>query len=102
MDETIRKHIANYNKANDWGDSDGDIIETIKESEVIWRGGEEKHRWWNEYFYVTKIDKMLIGYCNAEANRDESVADLGYEFNPDSICQVEKKQKVVDYYAKKS
>ena len=45
--------------------------------------------------YVVNIDGMLIGYVYAEANRDESVSELGYEFDVSTICEMVASEKTI-------
>ena len=101
MDEKIRAHVAKYNELEGWGTDDADIIETITDSGDIFRETYSQPRWWDEYRYVVNIDGMFIEYIHAEANRDESVYELGYEFDPSSIREVVPVEAVVITYVPK-
>ena len=63
---------------------------------------EEKgdSRWWSNGFAVQEINGKLIGYEWATTTGDDSPTDKGWQFNENSICFVEKKQKTIDYYEK--
>jgi len=99
MNEKVRKHVVQYYESEGGSTDDATIIETITDVyPYLHREEIGNHRWWNDYFYVVEIDGMLIGYVDAEANRDESVYDLGYEFDPSSICEVRSVEKTVVTY----
>jgi hypothetical protein len=99
MDEKIRAQLVKHCKKNGWdADDDNDLHEVLFEIKAVNREEIDKHRWWNEYRYTINIDDMLIGYVHAEANRDESVDDLGYEFDPDTICLMRRRKKIVTVY----
>jgi len=59
-------------------------------------------RWVDVYFNVVELDGVLIGYQDYQTTGDNSPSDCGYEFDPDSICDVEKieETKVVVTYKK--
>lgn len=103
MDERIKNHISKYSEVQGWGkvETDGDILEILRGENNLHREEVDRRRWWNVYQYTVEIDGMLIGYDYAEANRDESVYDLGYEFDPSTVCEMEKKEKTVIIYVPK-
>jgi hypothetical protein len=89
MNEHIKTHVTAYNEKHGYGTSDNDLIETIQEGKHIWTGDYDRHRWWNECFTVVEVGGMLIGFNDAETTGDESPYDRGWEFDPESICEVE-------------
>ena len=101
MDERIREHVAKYNESKGWGATDEQIIETIIESEHIYREELHQSRWWNVYLYVVDIGGMLIGYDYAEANRDMSVRELGFDFEESSIREMVPVEKTIITYEPK-
>ena len=82
------------------------IYQTIEElfSEIgydyNYKEDEGDSRWWRNIFCVQEINGRLIGYDWAEANRDEGIFDLGWDFDEDSICFVEKTTKTIECYSK--
>lgn len=100
MTEKVKQHLIAYAKANDWTTSDTDLIEILTEGSVIYEAKLSEGRWWNNVFRITKIDGMYIGYNYAQANRDESVRDLGWDFDPATICEVRPVEKMVTIYEK--
>lgn len=67
----------------------------------------DSHRWWDTYTEIKRFDVSddkfyLIGYEFASANRDESIYDLGYEFDPDTISFYEEYEVVSKDYAQLS
>lgn len=81
-----------------------DIIDYIIETDPIHEEDCGSCRWWMNTFRVVEIDGMLIGFDYASTTGDDSPRDKGWEFDPDSICEVERKEEVkivVSYEIKK-
>lgn len=83
---------------HEYGTTDDDIKELLTEATTIYKELGSSHRWYDEEFRVVNIDGMLIGYDWFHVTGDNSVSDMGLEFDINSICQVEKKQRTIDYY----
>lgn len=99
MDERIKNHLIQHNKAEGYTDESlGMLREVLEAAKRVHREEIEQHRWWNIYQYVVEIDEMFISYAMAEANRDESVDELGWEFDWASVCEVTPKEKSVLVY----
>ena len=88
MNEKIKQHVKKYNESKGWPTDNDSLIETINEANSIWTGNRENHRWWDEIDKVVEIDGMLIKFVWAEANRDESIFELGWDFDESSIHEV--------------
>lgn len=81
-----------YNETNNttYECTDADSLEILIES-----GKDEievdrsSHRWWDEVTRIAKYGDKYFEYTWATANRDESIFDLGWEFNWDSVHEVE-------------
>lgn len=102
MDEKIKNHLIQHNKAEGYEDESLAMLqETLTEAKRVHREEIEQHRWWNIYQYVVEIEGMFISFDMAEANRDESMSDLGWEFNWNSVCEVVPKEKSVLVYEPK-
>ena len=59
----------------------------------------ESHRWWDTYVIIKQFDlgkkgKYYIGYEWAYANGDESIFDLGWEFDQGSISFYEPREEI--------
>lgn len=102
MDEKVFNHIKAFNESNKYGTGEEDIIETLQESKVLWKGNEDKHRWWTVYTYVVEINGMYIGYEDAETTGDMNAREAGYEFDIDSICEYEPKEITTTIFVPKS
>lgn len=98
MNDKIKHHLTEYAKANNWDSDDNTLIEILTESSVICESKISESRWWNNVFRVTEINGMFIGYDYAQANRDESVRDLGWDFDKSTIREVKPVQKTVTVY----
>lgn len=100
MNEIVKQHLAAFAAKNNWGTDDDTLIEIITEGNHVYEEKISESRWWNNVYRVAEIDGMFIGYEYAQANRDESVRELGWDFDPTTICQVWPTQKVVTVYSK--
>lgn len=102
VNEQIRKHVAEVIAKEDGialeAVTDEMIVEFITDSKCIWSDEEDSHRWWNDVFRVVEINGMLIGFEWAETTGDNSARDCGWEFDPKSICLVERKEVLRTIY----
>jgi hypothetical protein len=98
MDNEIREHLKAYCEKEGWSTNDETLFELLFDAPNLERKEVGQHRWWNEFRYVVEINGMLIGYIYAEANRDESMADLGYDFDPSTICKMTQVEKTIITY----
>lgn len=69
--------------------SDEQVLEILKSGTEVHSEHENSCRWWEEWSYVVKIGDRYFSYAYAEANRDESVRELGYDWDIDSVEEVE-------------
>ena len=61
-----------------------------------------EHRWWNEVRHVIKVGDKYIGYVYAETTGDMSPPEAGYDFDPDSICEMKQIQKTITTYVERT
>lgn len=96
--------IRDYNIKKFQDDSDEMILALLEDSDIIYEEEVDARRWWNDMFYVVKIDGKYIGFDGAETTGDNSPSDVGWEFDMESICEVEKRveiKEVVTFVPKK-
>lgn len=98
MTDKIKNHVSEYNISKGWGVSDKDLFETIRESKSVYSTKTGSHRWYDDIFVVSIVDGMLIGYNDFYITGDNSPDDLGLDYDYNSICEVEKKEKIEIYY----
>ena len=106
MNEKILKHLTKFCGDNgfDFDGSSGDILETLQDSgEEVYSRVTRSARWWDETFEVVDVDGMLIGFNGAITTGDSNADELGWEFDAESCCEVEKhtETKVITKYIKK-
>lgn len=101
MNATIREHVIKYLVKIGEETTDDDIIEVITDSKEVWIGDADSHRWWDCCFKVVEVDGMLIGFDWATTTGDDSARDKGWEFDPETICEVEEKQITKTIYSRK-
>ena len=100
MNEKIKQHLIAVAAKNNWPTDNDTLIEILTEANEVYVKKVSDSRWWYTEFIVAEVDGMLIGYEYAKANRDESVRDLGWEFDESTICEVEAVQETVTVYKK--
>lgn len=93
--EEALEWLKAYNLKEGYTDTDRDIWETVSEAKNISRFEYGQHRWWNDYEYVVKIEDKYFRYIGAEANRDESMSDLGWDYDISTIYEVYPIEKVI-------
>lgn len=98
MNERIKKHLTDYALSKGYQPDSETLIEILQEERPIYEVVISERRWWNDTFKVVKINGMLIGFNSAKANRDESMQDLGWEFDENTICEARAVQKTVTVY----
>jgi hypothetical protein len=64
----------------------------------VYEGKHEKHRWYSEFDRVVKVEDKLISFNWAMTHGDESVFDMGWEFDENYVFEVEPFEKVVVEY----
>lgn len=78
-----------------------DLVEEIlTDARPIYSEIGSSHRWYDDKFVVVDIAGILIGYDWFHITGDNSASDMGLEFDIESVCQVEKREKTVSYYEK--
>lgn len=80
-----------------------ELLEWLGESryDAVYEEMCNEHRWWDDYFFVVKIGDKFIGYQWARATGDMTAYDLGWEFDFNTLCECEEKQKTITYYEPK-
>jgi len=102
MNKKIEKLLEDYYKKDGyekWKDDD-ELLEILRYFDTLHKEIIDKHRWWNEYRYTIEVENTYIGYVYAETTGDESAWEKGYEFDPDSICEMERIEKTITTYQK--
>lgn len=80
------------------GDKDKHLYDALCEMDEVHSEHVGSHRWWDDMHIVVNCDGMLIGYMGAHTNRDDTPSDLGWSFNPRTICRVKPVEKVITVY----
>lgn len=102
MNEKIKKHLIAYCQSKGWGTTDKDVEEVLLEAKEIYRETIGSHRWYDDLFKVVEVAGMLIGFDWYYATGDNSFKDMDLTLDTSSVCEVEKKQRTVDYYERVS
>ncbi len=99
MNDKIRNHLINYCKSKGWPHArDDELIEAIREGEEVWSGDEDEHRHWIEYTVVVEINGMFIQFGSAKGAGDQGIYDAGWEFDENTICEVQPQKITTTIY----
>ena len=104
MNKKIRKIIEdefNKNPHSYTLEDDDVLLEELTEGNLVEKTLIAEQDWWNIYRYVIKVGEHYIGYFDAKTTGDDSVRDMGYEIDEDTICEMIPVQKTVTVYVKK-
>lgn len=102
MNEKIKAHLIAYCESKGWETSDEGLMEVLKESKPLFKEIVGEHRWYEDEFRVVEINGMLIGFMDFHMTGDNNASDMGLEHDIRKVCEVEKNQKTIDYYERKS
>ena len=98
MNEEVKQFLTEYNKSKNYGTSEADLIETVREAKEVYRDDGDKHRWWVEYTYVVEIGERYLAFADARSTGDQSASEAGYDFDDSTISFVEPYTKTVTMY----
>ena len=98
MNVNIKQHVAEFLARQGDDATDESIIETIRAAKAVWSGDEDERRWWTDCLTVVEVDGMLIGFGDAITTGDDSPEDKGWEFDPNTICEVAAETKTITIY----
>lgn len=86
---TALEYIKSINEKEGYGTGDDEILETLRESNIIYEKNNGMYRWWTEVFRVVDIGGRLVGFYDATSDGDESATERGWEFDANSVTDVE-------------
>ena len=69
----------------------------LRDAENIYEEIIDHHRHWDDCRYVVKIGGKFVGYVDEYATGDMA-GDLGFEFDPNTICEMKPVSKTVIVY----
>jgi len=100
--EKIIAHVKSFCDKEGYKCVDNDdIMDMITESSEIYTENTGSHRWYDDLFVVVDINGLLIGFDGFYMTGDSGMFDMGLEYDLSSVCEVEKKEKVIEYYEAK-
>lgn len=97
MEAYVRQYLIEQCKEEGYDQDDDGIYEMLRDGNTIYEDCVGSHRWWDEYRYVVGIGTMFIGYID-EYSTGDMAGDLGYEFDIDTVCEMEPVTKTVTVY----
>jgi hypothetical protein len=74
------------------------VEEILQDSTPVYSEIGSSHRWYDDEFIVVEVSGVFIGYWWYHTTGDNTPSDMDLEFDIRKVCEVEKKQKTIDYY----
>ena len=93
----IQELIETACKERGYGTDDEEVIEMLRDAEDVHKEIIDTHRHWEDERHVVVIGGRLIGYVDAHATGN-SADDLGFEFDPGTICEMKTREKIALAY----
>lgn len=101
MNNNLKDFLIDVNYKEGYSSSDADLRELLMESKEVYRREIARSRWYNRYHYVVEINGKFIQYTWFECTGDNSIIDMGLEFNWDEVFEVFPKQITTTIYITK-
>ncbi len=98
MNQKIREHLENYCKRRGYDISNEDLMEVVTESKIIDWEITNSHRWYDNTEVITEVDGMFLKYDGFHITGDNSCDDLGLKHDLNSLVEVVKTTKTIEYY----
>ena len=95
--EKILKDECQKDACGIWETSEG-LLDLLRDFDVLAKIDPEESRWWVEYRYIIKVKDTYIGYVYAETTGDMNAWEAGYEFDPDSVCEMKAVDMTITTY----
>lgn len=94
MEERVKQHLLKCCETDGYDQNDDGIYEMLRDAKTIYGEKIRSRRHWDEYRYTVEIGDRLIGYVDEYATGDMA-GDLGFEFDPNTICEMVSVEKTV-------
>lgn len=97
--ERTLEFLREYCRKNGYPVDEPNMLEVLREvGEEVENEITQKHRWYSDSRIVRKIEGRYISYAWAMTHGDESVRDLGWDFDWSSVIEVEPYEVTVTKY----
>ncbi len=95
----IKEHLMKFNESKGWGISDADLMETVLESDFLWQGDRDEHRWYTLIPTVVDVNGMLLMFtlCRVEGE-NSSVEDCIGGYKLENIREARPKEITTTIY----
>ena len=102
MEAGLRQHIGEYAMSKGMGNTDKDIIDIIIESNPVWQGEPDRHRWYTLTPYVVEVNGRFVDYqCCFPHGEDSDVEDCIGGYKLDDFVEVFPQQVTTTIYKRK-
>ena len=100
VNKKIEEFLEKEEKKNGWNkwEDNNELLELLRNYDVLHEEKISEHRWWFTCRYTIKVGDTYIGYVYAKTTGDMSPSEAGYDFDPDSICEMKPIQKTITTY----
>ena len=100
MNSKVEKILEEYCISRGWKrwTDDDDLFELLINIDMIQEDKIGSHRHWDIYRRVIKVGDTYIGFITAKTTGDMSAKETGWEFDPDTICEMREVTKTIITY----
>lgn len=98
--EELKSLYTEYHKDNEWfyvneEPSDGDLLDFLNDGNLKKDDKHSGSRWWNNMERIVEIEGRYFRYHWAETTGDMSIWDSGWEFDWNTLVEVEPYQETI-------
>ena len=100
MNSKIEKLLEDYYKKysdKKW-ESNEELNGILMDFDFVYEKIIGSHRWWDDNLCVFELGGIYIGFVDAKTTGDNSPYDVGWEFDPDTICEMEPVTETITTY----
>lgn len=99
--QELKEIVGKYCETRGWSPDDSNIREVLLYGDTVYERVDGSHRWWNDVFRVVDVGGLLIGCWDAQTTGDNSPSEVGWEFDWNSLCEVERRDVTTTVYEAK-
>lgn len=98
--EAVKTYCKNkYNREL----KDNGVIGMIRDNGILLSDTmDNENRWWNDHLIIKDFEGVLVKYIDGKTTTDDSAEECGFEFDPNSIEEMEEYETTITAYRPRS
>jgi len=102
MQQKFKDWLIQYAESKDYDTDDNSLMEIITEADEVERETYSSSRWYDTQTVVVKIEDKFVSYIDYHITGDNSMFDMGLEYNLADCEEVEPYETIVTKYRYKN